>query len=53
LTAIEDDFEFDLFQNFFVAQLSTDAPVENGSTLTVAVATDALHFFDLETAEAI
>lgn len=53
LTAIEDDFEFDLFQNFFVAQLSTDAPVEVGSTVKVAVAGDSLHFFDLETAEAI
>jgi multiple sugar transport system ATP-binding protein len=53
LTAIEDDFEFDLFQNFFVAQLSTDAPVEVDSTIRVAVAGDSLHFFDLETAEAI
>ncbi|HKY57779.1 MAG TPA: ABC transporter ATP-binding protein [Aeromicrobium sp.] len=53
LTAIEDDFEFDLFQNFFVAQLSTDAPVGVGSTIKVAVAGDSLHFFDLETAEAI
>jgi multiple sugar transport system ATP-binding protein len=53
LTAIEDDFEFDLFQNFFVAQLSTDAPAEIGSTMRVAVAGDSLHFFDLETAEAI
>ena len=53
LTAIEDDFEFDLFQNFFVAQLSTDAPVEVESTIRVAVAGDSLHFFDLETAEAI
>jgi multiple sugar transport system ATP-binding protein len=53
LTAIEDDFEFDLFQNFFVAQLSTDAPVEVDSTIKVAVAGDSLHFFDLETAEAI
>jgi multiple sugar transport system ATP-binding protein len=53
LTAIEDDFEFDLFQNFFVAQLATDAPVEIGSTIQVAVAGDSLHFFDLETAEAI
>jgi multiple sugar transport system ATP-binding protein len=53
LTAIEDDFEFDLFQNFFVAQLSTDSPAEIGSTLRIAVAGDSLHFFDLETAEAI
>jgi multiple sugar transport system ATP-binding protein len=53
LTAIEDDFEFDLFQNFFVAQLSTDAPAEVDSTIRVAVAGDLLHFFDLETAEAI
>jgi len=53
LTAIEDDFEFDLFQNFFVAQLSTDAPAEIGSSIKVAVAGDSLHFFDLETAEAI
>jgi multiple sugar transport system ATP-binding protein len=53
LTAIEDDFEFDLFQNFFVAQLSTDAPAEVDSTIRVAVAGDSLHFFDLETAEAI
>ena len=53
LTAIEDDFEFDLFQNFFVAQLATDTPVEIGSTIEVAVAGDSLHFFDLDTAEAI
>ncbi|HUS20678.1 MAG TPA: ABC transporter ATP-binding protein [Aeromicrobium sp.] len=53
LTAIEDDFEFDLFQNFFVAQLSTDAPADVDSTIRVAVAGDSLHFFDLETAEAI
>jgi multiple sugar transport system ATP-binding protein len=53
LTAIEDDFEFDLFQNFFVAQLATDAPAEVGSTIEVAVAGDSLHFFDLDTAEAI
>jgi multiple sugar transport system ATP-binding protein len=53
LTAIEDDFEFDLFQNFFVAQLATDTPVETGSTIEVAVAGDSLHFFDLDTAEAI
>lgn len=53
LTAIEDDFEFDLFQNFFVAQLSSDAPAEVGSTIRVAVSADAFHLFDLETAEAI
>jgi multiple sugar transport system ATP-binding protein len=53
LTAIEDDFEFDLFQNFFVAQLSTDSPTEVGSTIRVAVSTDAIHLFDLETAEAL
>lgn len=53
LTAIEDDFEFDLFQNFFVAQLSADAPIEVGSTIRVAVSTDAIHLFDLETAEAL
>jgi multiple sugar transport system ATP-binding protein len=53
LTAIEDDFEFDLFQNFFVAQLAADSPAEVGSTIRIAVPGDALHFFDLETAEAI
>jgi multiple sugar transport system ATP-binding protein len=53
LTAIEDDFEFDLFQNFLVAQLSTDAPAEVGSTIELAVGGDSLHFFDLDTAEAI
>ncbi|HUQ00219.1 MAG TPA: ABC transporter ATP-binding protein [Aeromicrobium sp.] len=53
LTAIEDDFEFDLFQNFFVAQLSTDSPTEIGSTIRVAVSSEAVHLFDLETAEAL
>jgi hypothetical protein len=36
-----------------VAQLSTDTSAETGSTIKVAVAGDSLHFFDLETAEAI
>ncbi|MFL6088560.1 MAG: ABC transporter ATP-binding protein [Aeromicrobium sp.] len=53
LTAIEDDFEFDLFQNFFVAQLATESPAEIGSTIRIAVAADSVHLFDLETAEAI
>jgi multiple sugar transport system ATP-binding protein len=53
LTAIEVDFEFDLFQNFLVAQLSTDAPAEVGSDIRLAVGSDSLYFFDLETAEAI
>jgi multiple sugar transport system ATP-binding protein len=53
LTAIEDDFEYDLFQNFFVAQLSSDSPTEIGSTIRIAVSTDAIHLFDLETAEAL
>jgi hypothetical protein len=51
LTAIEDDFEFDLFHNFFVAQLSSDSDAEIGSTVRIAVSADQLHLFDLETAE--
>ena len=51
LTAIEDDFEFDLFHNFFVAQLSSDTDAEVGSTVRIAVSADRLHLFDLETAE--
>lgn len=51
LTAIEDDFEFDLFHDFFVAQLSSDTDAEVGSTVRIAVAADKLHLFDLETAE--
>lgn len=53
LTAVEDDFEFDLFQNFFVAQLVGASPAEEGSEVSVVVSANALHFFDLETAEAI
>lgn len=53
LTAVEDDFEFDLFQNFFVAQLAGASPAEEGSEVSVVVSANALHFFDLETAEAI
>jgi multiple sugar transport system ATP-binding protein len=51
LTGIEDDFEFDLFHNFFVAQLSSDSEAEIGSTVRIAVSADQLHLFDLETAE--
>jgi multiple sugar transport system ATP-binding protein len=51
LTAIEDDFEFDLFHNFFVAQLASDTSAEVGSTVRLAVSADRLLLFDLETAE--
>jgi hypothetical protein len=51
LTAIEDDFEFDLFHNFFVAQLSSDSEAEIGSTVRISVSAEQLHLFDLETAE--
>lgn len=53
LTAIEDDFEFDLFQNFFVAQLASNTSAEIGSNIRIAVSVDSLHLFDLETAEAL
>lgn len=53
LTAVEDDFEFDLFQNFFVAQLSGASPAQEGSEVSVVVSAKVLHFFDLETAEVI
>jgi multiple sugar transport system ATP-binding protein len=53
LTALEDDFEFDLFQNFFVAQLSSASPAEQGSDVSILVPSASLHFFDLETAEAL
>jgi len=51
LTEIEDDFEFDLFHNFFVAQLASDTAAEVGSTVRIAVSADQLHLFDLATAE--
>lgn len=51
LTAIEDDFEFDLFHNFFVAQLASDTEAAIGSTIRIAVSADQLHLFDLDTAE--
>lgn len=53
LTAIEDDFEYDLFQNFFVAELATDQPAAIGSSIRIAVAGESLRFFDPQTAEAI
>lgn len=53
LTAVEDDFEFDLFQNFFVAQLSGASPTAVGSDVSIVVSARALHFYDLETAEAL
>ena len=53
LTAVEDDFEFDLFQNFFVAQLSSASPAKEGSEVSIVVPSRSLHFFDLETAEAL
>ncbi len=56
LEAVEDEFDFDLFQNFFVAELPAisdgePARLQPGQTARVAVPREHVHLFDAETGE--
>ncbi len=51
LTEIEDDLDFDLFGNFFVAELPANADLRTGMTARLVVPRSDLHVFDPETGE--
>lgn len=51
LAEIEDILDFDLFQNFFVAELSAGSDLRAGMTARIVVPRDAVHVFDAETGE--
>jgi multiple sugar transport system ATP-binding protein len=51
LTEIEDTLDFDLFQNFVVAELSASSELRPGMTARIVVPRDAVHVFDAETGE--
>ncbi|MCK5890136.1 MAG: ABC transporter ATP-binding protein [Aeromicrobium sp.] len=51
LDEVEEMFEFDLFQNFLVAQVPTDVPVRAGQSLHVVVPHEAVVLFDPDTGE--
>ena len=51
LDEVEEMFEFDLFQNFLVAQVPTDTPVRAGQSLHVVVPHAAIALFDPDTGE--
>lgn len=51
LDEVEEMFEFDLFQNFLVAQVPTETPVRAGQSLHVVVPHGAIALFDPDTGE--
>ncbi|MEG9225137.1 ABC transporter ATP-binding protein [Aeromicrobium sp. Sec7.5] len=51
LDEVEEMFEFDLFQNFLVAQVPTETPVRAGQSLHVVVPHAAIALFDPDTGE--
>lgn len=51
LTSIEDTHDFDLFQNFVVAEMSAGSDLRPGMTTRIVVPREAVHVFDAETGE--
>jgi multiple sugar transport system ATP-binding protein len=49
LTAIEDELDFDLFQNFVVAELAASSELRPGMSARIVVPREAIHVFDPET----
>lgn len=49
LTEIEDILDFDLFQNFVVAELAAGSELRSGMTARIVVPREAVHIFDAET----
>ncbi|MEJ7633910.1 ABC transporter ATP-binding protein [Aeromicrobium sp.] len=51
LSEVEDLLEFDLFQNFLVAELAADSPLRPGMSIRVVIPRLKVHVFDPETGE--
>ena len=51
LTELEDSLDFDLFQNFVVAELPASSELRSGMTARIVVSRDAIHIFDAQTGE--
>ncbi len=51
LTEIEDALDFDLFQNFVVAELPASSELRAGMTARIVVPREAIHIFDAQTGE--
>ncbi|AXT85786.1 ABC transporter [Aeromicrobium sp. A1-2] len=51
LNEVEDLLEFDLFQNFLVAELAPDSPLSPGMSIRVVIPRMKVHVFDPETGE--
>ncbi|MGA8987274.1 ABC transporter ATP-binding protein [Aeromicrobium sp.] len=51
LNEVEDLLEFDLFQNFLVAELAPDSPLSPGMSIRVVIPRLKVHVFDPETGE--
>ncbi len=51
LSAVEDLLDFDLFQNFVVAQLAASSTLNAGMSIRVVVPRKKIHVFDPETGE--
>ena len=51
LNEVEDLLEFDLFQNFLVAELAAESPLRPGMSIRVVIPRQRVHVFDPETGE--
>jgi multiple sugar transport system ATP-binding protein len=51
LNEVEDLLEFDLFQNFLVAELAADSTLRPGMSIRVVIPRQRVHVFDPETGE--
>lgn len=51
LNEVEDLLEFDLFQNFMVAELAADSTLKPGMSIRVVIPRQRVHIFDPETGE--
>ena len=51
LNEVEDLLEFDLFQNFLVAELAPESPLRPGMSIRVVIPRQRVHVFDPETGE--
>lgn len=51
LDEVEDLLEFDLFQNFLVAELAAESPLRPGMSIRVVIPRHKVHVFDPETGE--
>lgn len=51
LNEVEDLLEFDLFQNFMVAELAADSTLRPGMSIRVVIPRQRVHIFDPETGE--